>query len=64
MSEVDAAQSSKAQALILLLSGAMTLNRQVISSTSSPHFDGATYVVLPFSFGVSGLVLASLCNSV
>ena len=50
ISEVDAEQSSKALAYVRLLSGAMTLTRQVISSTSSPSLDGAVYVVPLGSF--------------
>ena len=64
MSEVDATQLSKALACVMLPSGAMTLTRQVISSTSTLCLDGATYIVLLGSFGVSGFVSASLCNSV
>ena len=63
MSEIVVAQSSKALACIMLLSEAMTLTQQVISSTSSHRLDGATYVIPLGSFGVSSFVSASVCNS-
>ena len=64
MSKVDAAQSSKALACMTLLPGAMTWTSQVINSTSSHHLEVVAYVILLGSFVSSGLVSASLCNSV